>query len=648
MPKTNVLINSESYEILGGLGNYQIIDDDVGASTLLEGPPGVEKSVTDSAVWWAVFHQGTGQMVYDQRRPYRYKRARNIDNRFPGFSFLCGLRQSDANVTVAPTKMLQWNGYLYIAAGRYLYRLDHSNAAAEVLDVGAANKITDIVDASSGASTLLRIMVCVAVAATEAGVAFYYSATGAASSWTQSNRTAGNGGQPRYGLMIRDTLYLFYRPNEMRSAGVSNAIAIDNGPPLDTAFGAITYIGSATTNIHGVAKYRERLLVKKSDDYFTVDRGGNVVDLNFGVSGQIDTAEAVHTEWMGDGQFYFKWGSQLFVYDGQDILTQMGATPRLQGVGPERQTNVNEDVSCEVRALFSTDRWLWAAVRSSVATPEYWLMCYGQTESGAAPVWHDMNGLGTNACNALGWLALSGTSAPRLYLGYGASVNYIVQPKTDFPPDDPDYRFVSGGEMFLPDHHGRSPSWRKNYYLLTPSALNLSSANGAYIDFHYVLDHSGNPQDTTIGRALNNNPLRFPADIAGRHIELHLSYSSAVNTTTPILLTMTLDYDHEPTVQLKHQFYVVLGAEQATGTSAKKRMADLLNVRQRGGQVAFRDGLLKDTWSAKLVRLGQTQVAQRPDEGSAVTIIPVIMKIYRAQRLAPSYYGTGLYGVSQM
>src|SRR3990167_6881575 len=176
MPRPHVLIDSERYEILDGTANYQVIDEDLAAGTLHEGPPGIEKASRDSSIWWAGFHQGTGQMVYDQRRPYRYKRARNVDNRFPGFSFLCGLRQNDANVTAAPTKMLQWNGYLYIAAGRYLYRLDHSNAATEVLDVGAANKITDIVDASSGAGSLLRIVVCVAVAATEAGVAFQYSA----------------------------------------------------------------------------------------------------------------------------------------------------------------------------------------------------------------------------------------------------------------------------------------------------------------------------------------------------------------------------------------------------------------------------------------------------------------------------------------
>ena len=109
-----------------------------------------------------------------------------------------------------------------------------------------------------------------------------------------------------------------------------------------------------------------------------------------------------------------------------------------------------------------------------------------------------------------------------------------------------------------------------------------------------------------------------------------------------------MEYDHEPTVQLTHRFSVVLGAEMATGVSAKKRYNDLLNLRQRGGQVTFRDGLMRDTWSGKVTGLGQTQVAQRPTEGTTVTVLPVTVMIYRAQRLARSYYGTALYGISKV
>lgn len=637
MARAYVRIDSKNYDILDGVANYTVIDKDMTPETLQEGPGGVTSPTKESSVTWAGFHQGTGQMVYDASRPYRYKRARDVDNRFPGFSFLCGLRQTDSGVTTAPTKIMQWNGNVYMAAGRYLFRLSHASGAAQVLDVGAGNTITDIVDAST-TSAALRIVACVATDQ------FYHSATGASGAWTQSDRATADGGRPRYGLMIRNTLYFFYRPNEMRSAGTSSTISVVNISAGGTAFGAITYIGSATANINGVANYRERLLVKKDDTYYSVDQAAAVYQVFGGFAGQIDTAEAVHTEWAGDGLFYFKWGSKLFTYDGQDILTSMSASPRLQGAGPESGTSVNEDISCEVTALLSTERWLWAAVRSSVATPEYWLMCRGQVEPGGVSVWHDMNGLATNACNALGWLALSGTNNPRLYVGYGTGLQYIVQPLTEFPPDDPNYPFAAHGSMFLPDHHGRAASWRKNYYAIYGSALYLSNTNGSYIDVQYVLDHSGNPQDTAVGRFLDDNPLRFPLDTKGRHIELHLDLYTSVNTVTPNLLTLTMEYDHEPATQLYHQFSIILGPAMASGRSPRTRYANLLDLRQRGGQVAFQDGLLRDTWQAKMVHLGNAQTGQGEIVRRKFDVLPCTMKLYRAQRMARTYYGTSKYG----
>lgn len=635
-----VQIDGYVYPILPGLQNYEVIDQPYVNDTLHEGTGGPTRPATESAVTWTALHRGTGQAVYDPRQPARYKRARNYDLRYPGFMFHCGEIVTTSGVAAAPTKMLQWgDGFLYIAAGRYLYRTDFSTAPTEVLDVGANNTITDILDASndlsSGASSRLRLMVCVA------GAAFQYSANG--TSWTQSNRTTANGGQPRYGLRIRDTLYLFYRANEMRSAGVGSAIDVDNA---GTAFGAVTYIGSGRWNINGVTSYRERLIVKKDDGLYTVDRDAAVRQVTGGLSGQIDTSTLIAAEWAGDGLLYFKWGSKLYAYDGQDIVATMGVTPRFAAVGPERTTGVDEDHSAEVTALLATDRWLWASVENNASTREDRLMCYGYTDADGPPVWHDMNVLSGN-CDALGWLAQSGSNNPRLYFGAGSSASYIIQPVTDFPLDDPNYRFCAAAEVYLPDHHGLGAGWRKNYLSVASLADNLSNADGRYIDVHYVLNHSGNPQDTAVGRLLSNDPIFFDADTTARHIEISLHSYTGVNTSCPVLQSFTLEYDHEPPPQIYHSFYVVLSdTAQATGSSGRSRLGRLQALRERGGQVAFRDGLEGDTWRAKLERLGAYQERRKPGGETASLVLPLLMKLYRGLRLRAYYYGSSFYGTA--
>lgn len=628
MAGATVQLDDTIYRILEGAQNYDSYNTPLFDSTLHEGPHQRGVVTSESDVTWAGFHRGCGLTTYDPQDPYRYLRGRNVDCRFHDFVFLCGLIVATTVMSVAPTKMLQWGTSLYAISGRYVYRTSSGTTWTEVHDGGASAVATDIFDADG------TLVVCYGTT-----VGFAYSTDGA--SWTTSSRSTTPGGgtsqdrYPHYGLMLNDQVYFFYRPNEMRAAGANNDVT--NG---GSSFGGNTWIGSSGTSFRGAAVYRDRLIMKKDEGLFSVNVDGIVQEITR-FRDQIDQNDLIAAEWQGDGLWYFKWGTKLLAYNGEEIVQAMGTTPRFANVGPEQWTATDENVSAEVTALLATDRWLWAAVKDNQTSVEYRLMCRGYTDAGAPPVWHDMNVIGTDACNALGWLAQTSSQNPRLYMGVGASASYIVQPVTEFPPDDPGYAFTSLGELYLCDHHGQSPAWRKNYYSLYHEARNLSNANGRYVDVHYRLDHDGSFGENALGRILDEEPLRFPEDVTGRHIQLRLKLATGASTSSPVLTFVTLEYDHEPPIQRFHRFYVTLG-KASTGQSDLDRQRKLDALIDRGGQVDFRDGLLRRNWKAKVVEIGQTQVKRRPaaTEDEADIVVPIVVKLARQQSGAAYFYDT--------
>lgn len=160
--------------------------------------------------------------------------------------------------------MAEINGKMFVSDGRYLHRSTDGTTFSEVLDVGAANVITDVVafGADDGDTGLV---VGIEVAATGASTEYQYS-TDDGDNWTDVTDDATR--QFSYFFVYNDTLYGLDQPNTFRTT---------TDPFSATAtWGTATEVGEELYRFQGGVVVSNLLLIFKTDRVYTVDSSGNV------------------------------------------------------------------------------------------------------------------------------------------------------------------------------------------------------------------------------------------------------------------------------------------------------------------------------------------------------------------------------------
>ena len=451
---------------------------------------GNQAAPVDLPVVFSTAHLGYGDDRYQVEGRYHY--GVGADARFPGM-VLPGPALTVVSTGLADdvTAFAEVGGALLFLAGRYVKRFTAAGAIADECDLGSA-----AVDMEAFRGNLYVGL--------GFGAGAYIHRRDAAGVWTADNDV-----QRGHMAVLGERLWATSGPAEVR--GVAN-------DPMTAADWTGAYpVGDPGTVITGLVGLEDLLYVGKSDGLYVLDSSGIAWQRTPELRGVVDASNCA-----GMGA----WHGALWVPHLRGLLRvqeQGEAGSLVSSVQPGRDAAADNPVRGRVTALVGDDRWLYVALYTGADTYILAGREMGTTD-GVAMLWHPLAMLEGRACRAM---HLSGLWAnPRLFLGVGPDVGYIILPRqADSPLADADCRYARQGRIFYPAHDSRVPATTKLYKSVEIHAEGLDAAN--YIDVFLRLDdgdwrYAGRAQQSPVSRLLLD-----PRGLAGKAVRVRLNYSLA-------------------------------------------------------------------------------------------------------------------------
>lgn len=529
-----------------------------------------------------------------------------------------------------------YNGDLYIGAGRYVYKIAGGiGAVTQDLDVGLGNVAWSM----------------------EPFLGNLYVGTAAGSTSTSlpgllRQKSAGAWDPGTSGINRKHLTQVFYNTDYrlIGTDGISTIAHAAAAPLVAGSWATGIAIGEGANSGYGINKLiatNQHVYIAKTNGLYDVDgTTGHSPNITPAFSYVVDDENGIAGHTMG-GAIYTGHLKGLFrlQVSGSDAGRQVVVTP---GYGLPNETPIRGKQTAsiaeggwQVVAIYNgTDTYICYGrdIRQGDAgtSPFGYGVGYGPSPSALGPspmLWH--GGLIKLAGQKCYLLHVSGlTSPPRLWVGAGPNggpynVQWCVLPRTDNPMQDPEYRFASAYSLYIPGQDWGHVATRKDLLQIDVEgdnlgvgaalAINVNVEGGPYSLFGTA---SVSPQSQVVGLA----------DYIGRRIGFRLDGSST-GTSAPILRSFMPRADIRIATRRIKPYELILSEgniDRFGGRSISSPVKDyekLLSL-QGGGRVTLRDEF-QDTYQVLVEPpVERKTLALRPESGKG-TEEPVLVASVR-------------------
>ena len=384
---------------------------------------------------------GYGQEYFDYDDERRYFSSTNCDARFKGL-ILAGPYRASVSVTNSGVvrAWAQFNGSLYIAADKTLYRLTTDG-------VTSVNTFDDNI-------THLKVF--------SDDYLYIAAGNGTKIEWMDvyENFTPSTepDGEAHFLERVGSTMWKAKLPNELKSSTDPNG---NSGTDWSTA----TTVDSALYNITGLIEADGTLYPMKEDMPYYMDSGGSVYSLIPSLRSDASSTS---------GRNAIEWQGKLYIPSGEQTLTEYDHG-NVTDISPSKYITNSSDYSGRISALVSDSQYLYAVIDNDTKVE----ILAGRWEyiDRTRWVWHPLAEL--TMTGAMSAIVSTIWGVNRLYIGpatAGENIQYIdLHKEYGNVVDDNWCQCVTGGNIITPWHHANFKADSKAWFKLTLTMEDTSS-----------------------------------------------------------------------------------------------------------------------------------------------------------------------------
>jgi len=460
-------------------------------------PPNIELPVV-----WSTAHLGYGDERQVQEGRYHY--AVGVDARFPEM-LIPGpyVTVVSTGLSENVTRFAEIGGKLLFLAGRYVKEFASNDGINAERDLTAGKAGVDMEVFND----------CLYVGMAFGAGDFIHKRT-AAGAWSQDNDV-----QAGYMTVAKDRLCAQVSVRKV------SWVQGDDDPMDLTKWGGSYTVGESTSAITTLGALEDLLYIGKQDGLYAMDEDGIAPAL---------TPELRAYRHADNCRNLRPWHGTVWVPHLRGLLEyrSMGEQGNVvRSAQPARDCLSENPVRGRITALAGDDRWLYAALYNGTDT---YLLAGRETTEQEAPlgrlIWHPLAKVAGKRCDAMHISGLwTNPTNPRLFLGAGADVAYIILPRdTDNPLADANCLFATSGHLCYSSNDSGVPATTKLYKSIEIDVEDADAYD--YVEAFYRVDASG---WTNAGRAATPGVTTFELDpygIAGKTLEVRLNLVLASNT----------------------------------------------------------------------------------------------------------------------
>lgn len=477
MPEPNsaydFVLNGQGYLLARnsrGAGRRGWQEDTVAASTaartVTEHQYGNLEATVLAPMVWRTAHRGYGDRL--QRGEGRYYYANNMDCRVPE-QILPGPKVtaiSTVGGSANVNRIIEFDGKLFVLAGRYCKRINSDDSVSLEQDFGAGKVAVD--------AEVFNGVLYVSLGF-GAGDYLWKRTTGA--SWTQDDDV-----QLGYMALWKERLW-GQKSTTLNGVTTNQGVQNVSNNPFTAADWSANgpIVGDPGSIITSMGSLGDMLYVGKTDGLHGADASAIAPLL---------TPEMRPYTHSDNCRGMTAWHGMWFVPHLRGLLTyrDMGEGGFLvSDASPGRDADRDNPARGLITAMAGDDHWLYAALYTP-AGHTYILAgreAAGEELQNGNMVWHPLALLQSTKCQAMHVCGIF--TNPRLYYGMNGELGYIILPRNgDNPTADTNCRYATAGSIYLPAHAWNAPASVKVWKEVRIESENLSL--GRYLYVYYSLD----------------------------------------------------------------------------------------------------------------------------------------------------------------
>lgn len=478
-----------------GRGGRAWQEQPLGASIARSSPTemlyGNQPPTVDIPMVWRTAHLGYGDEM--QRGEGRYRYGVNVDARFP-LQIIPGPHVTTLTISGSANVngFFEQGGNLFVIAGRYCKKIAADDTVTLEQDFGEGNAATDCAVYDGTAYVGL-------------GYSTPFWKRSAAGAWSQAS-----------GLYMGHLAA--FKDRMWASVAAAQVSAVSADPTVAANWGYIVKVGDPSVPITSMTEQGDLLHIGKEDGLYALGESGVAKQITPELRAWRNEANCVGMR---------GWHGTLWVPHVRGCLNykNLGSSGFLvTPTTPGDDLDPENPVRGQVTALAGDNKWLYVALY----TPDgdtYILAgrtAYGDEQAYGMMLWHPWVKLASTKVDAM---HISGLwTNPRLFLGTGVNVGYIILPRSgDNPLNDTACRYQTSGSIYFPAHSWGTPTTTKlwNQIEIMGEGLNLAR----YVEVYYRVDggawvYAGKatlPTRHVIGLA--------DEGVSGQKIEVRLDYT---------------------------------------------------------------------------------------------------------------------------
>ncbi len=596
----------------------------VGASIAQQTPSetryGNQSPMIESPMVFGTTYRGYGDAQVMSEGRYHY--SVNVDARFPD-AVLPGplVTTLSVNGSANVNGFFEQNSMLFALAGRYVKAISGADVVTTAKDFGSGKAATDC--------GLYNGKAYVGMGYTEA---FWERSSNANPTlgWTQATGLYMGQIAP-----FRDRLYASVTADSVKSVAASPTVAVN----WTAAYSA----GDPTQEITALAELGEILYIGKPNGLYALDADG-LADMLTPELAPI--VSAYNCENMA------AWHGVLWVPHIRGLLAYQnlgGNGFRVTPATPGSWTTDACPVRGRVTALAGDNRWLYAAVLTSIGDT-YIVAGREAFEGENGPiVWHPLAQLAGMECHAM---HISGLwTNPRLFFGMGANVGYITLPRNgENPVQDTNSTYALSGSIYYPAHSWLAPTTPKVWKSIEIEGANLTSTR--YVSVYYRIDGRGG---WTLAGTARRTPRSLiplgPSGVSGIYLEIRLDFTLPDSSHPLKVYSVVVRGAERPqTIRMITAHVRLADYQQQRGgrdrRTAEEVKADLEALAQSAEAVLLVDPLGHEQWVLVLAPILMTE-AEQDGNSPPEWLATVQMAVFESEKDQAGEAPIAVYGTSR-